>query len=128
MSESASDLIKRHAGIGDSATNNARTVSAATERGDADGIDAAAVDLVTALAEFNHELNGPSPSAETGAPSDRVERQVVYAIAESLRMLGEADAVQRAEDVESAWLAVLAGDIDDVAEHVAIERRMRARR
>jgi hypothetical protein len=99
MSESASDLIKRHAGIGDSATNNARTVSAATERGDADGIDAAAVDLV-ALAEFNHKLNGPSPSAETGAQSDRVERQVVYAIAESARMLREADAVQRAEDVE----------------------------
>jgi hypothetical protein len=128
MSESASGRIKRHAGIGISATDNARTVSAATGRRDADEIAAAAVDLVAALAAFNHELNGPSPSAETGAQADDVEREVVSAIAESARMLREADAVQCAEDVESAWLAVLAGDIDDVGEHVASERRMRAGR
>jgi hypothetical protein len=41
-------------------------------------------------------------------------------------MLREAAALERAENVESAWVAVPSGDIDDAKEHVALERHSRA--
>jgi len=66
------------------------------------------------------------PSERIAKRSDSVPRTVAYAVAESIRMLREAGAVERAEDAESAWLAVLSGDIDDVTEHVALERRSRS--
>src|SRR5579884_165174 len=89
-------------------------------------IEAATADLIAALAGFNHDLNGSVPSERIAKRSDSVPRTVAYAVAESIRMLREAGAVERAEDAESAWLAVLSGDIDDVTEHVALERRSRS--
>jgi hypothetical protein len=46
---------------------------------------------------------------------------VAYSVAEVARMLREASADREAWQVETGWLAVLAGDIDDVGQHVAEE-------
>jgi hypothetical protein len=126
MTESASERIKRHGGIGDGEAVNPLTVAGATGRGDGVEIDAATADLVAALADFNYEVNGATPSMQVSGVRETMERDVVYAVAESVRMLREAAAAQLVEDVETAWLAVLAGDIDDVREHVALERRFRS--
>ena len=126
MSESASERIKRHGGIGDGEAVNPLTVAGATGRRDRAEIHAATADLVAALADFNYEVNGSTPSMHVSGRQETVQRDVVYAVAESVRMLREAAAVEQAEDVETAWLAVLAGDIDDVREHVALERRFRS--
>ena len=45
--------------------------------------------------------------------------------AEVARMLRDAGADRSARKVDTAWLAVLAGDVDDVREHVAQEESAR---
>lgn len=86
-------------------------------------------DLVAGMVRLNFELNGPVPSeSETAAQS--VPREVAYAVAEITRMLRVCRPVLEATHdaawtVETAWRAILAGDIDDLARHVEDERILR---
>ena len=78
-------------------------------------------DLITALDNYNRDLNGPVPSETVGPDDDSVPRTVAYAVGEVVRMLRESGSGRAALRVETAWLAVLAGDIDDIGEHLAEE-------
>ena len=93
----------------------------------------ALADFLDGLSDLNHELNGPVPSEAVGADPDLpLSTSVAYSVAvvaDMLRNYGEKQrdpaALRGAWLVETAWLAVLAGDIDDIAEHLADEERMR---
>lgn len=122
---SSTERIRRHAGLNQLDDEAALTVSAATDSGSPAEVEAATADLVDALDSFNRELNGESPSKTSSGQSDVVARGVAYAVAEAARMLRESGAEHSAWVVDTAWLAVLAGDIDDVREHVALEEAAR---
>jgi hypothetical protein len=122
---SAAERIRRHAGPDQPSDETALTVSAASDRGSPAEVEAATADLVDALDSFNRELNGEFPSKMSSGESDVVPRDVTYAVAEAARMLRDSGADRSAWAVEIAWLAVLAGDVDDVREHVALEEAAR---
>ena len=90
-----------------------------------EGLDAAVDDFVQALSAFNRTLNGEVPS-QSFDHADSVPAAAAYAVSEANRMLrdyrGSAENVGRAEGaawaIETAWNAVLAGDIDDLAQHI----------
>ena len=96
-------------------------------------LEPAMSDLFEALGLLNVELNGRLPS-ESRTATDAVPRSIAYAVAEISRMLR--DAAGRGRDdrselaghawrVDTAWLAVLAGDVDDLLSHVNDEAAMR---
>ena len=78
------------------------------------------------LDRLNREMNGPQPSEALTGEDDVVPREVAYAIVEVARMLRDADRVVEAWAVDTAWAAILAGDIDDLAEHVEAEHAARS--
>jgi hypothetical protein len=96
-------------------------------------LEEALADFLAALSALNHELNGEVPSDSTADdPVPAVSTSLAYSVAVVIRMIREygekrqdANAVLGAWRVETAWEAILAGDIDDIAEHVADEERMR---
>jgi hypothetical protein len=92
---------------------------------DAEGRRAAVDDFIATLGRLNRELNGEMPSASTSGVQAMVPASVAYAVAEVARMLREYPDSRNAWRVETAWLAVLAGDIDDVETHVDDEYRTR---
>lgn len=118
----AAERIRRHAGLGEPSLAP-DTVSTATSNGNPGDIDSAASDFVAALNDYNRDLNEPVPSSSVG--SDSVPRDVAYAVGEVTRMLRESGADRSAWRVETAWLAVLAGDIDNLGEHLAEEEAAR---
>ena len=118
----------RHAGIPEADESGGPTISGTTyEAIDPGKSKAAIADFVDALEALNHELNGVVPSEVRAADDNDVPRDVAYAVAEASRMLREAGCEHGAWRVETAWLAVIAGDIDDVVEHVDEEARGRLR-
>jgi hypothetical protein len=103
------------------------TVNGATASRDRPQIEAATGDFIEALDEYNRSLNGRIPSAGTGdAGEDVVSRGAAYAAVEASRMLRDAGADDCARRVDIAWAAVLAGDIDDIRQHVALEDSARS--
>lgn len=115
-------LLRWHAGLQDDALDP-ESVSGATAAGQRVG--EAVTGFLLVLERVNHELNGPRPSERAGGGSDDVSRDVAYAVSEVTRMLRHAEAHDAARRVDTAWNAVLAGDIDDIAEHVGLEHRPR---
>ena len=113
-------LLLWHAGLRDGALDP-ESVSGATATGQ--GVGEAVAGFLLVLERVNRELNGPSPSGRIGVGSDDVPRDVAYAVSEVTRMLRAAEAQDAAGRVDTAWNAVLAGDIDDLAEHVEGEHR-----
>jgi hypothetical protein len=92
-------------------------------------------DFIATLSELNLELNGPTPSESYAAGTD-IPRDAAYAVAEVVRMLRDAAGSQAvtgdesvladaAWSIEVAWSGLLAGDIDDLPQHVAEERAAR---
>jgi hypothetical protein len=53
--------------------------------GDAAAVDAATTDFITALGEYNRDLNGQVPSETQGQGNDCVPRRVAYAVGEVVR-------------------------------------------
>jgi hypothetical protein len=118
--------LHQHAGL--EPATGALTVSAATvEPVDARGLTEAVSDFLALLDVLNHELNGAEPSAAISGKAETVSRGMAYAVAEVARMLREADADREAWQVETGWLAVLAGDVDDVRQHITEEETARRR-
>jgi hypothetical protein len=129
--------LKWHAGLHDLADTPNPSVASCTWPGNAhEGqLPDAVADFILTLEALNRELNGQIPS-ESPASAEFVFLDVVYAIQEVIRMLRQyaefqehgADAGSReAWLVETAWLAVLAGDIDDIHEHLEEEERARGK-
>jgi hypothetical protein len=113
--------LRWHAGLIDLPDSEAPTVAGCTwptgER--SPKLGGAVADFIGALQALNHELNGIVPSNSMSG-ADTVSRGAAYAVAEVIRMLEENGEAQHERwMVETAWLAVLAGDIDDLDEHIA---------
>lgn len=85
-------------------------------------------DFIEAMQRLNQEINAEQPSAAVDGKEDYVSRGVAYAVAEVTRMLRDAARVSEACAVDAAWNAVLAGDVDDVAEHLEAENWARQQR
>ena len=54
---------------------------------------------------------------------DHVPRSVAYAVSEVTAMLRDAEEHDLAGRIDTAWNAVLAGDIDNLAAHIELEYR-----
>jgi hypothetical protein len=116
-----------HAGLESHSAGSAPSISECTaNRGQLERLDDAVADFVAAMQSLNLEFNGSVPS-ESGPHQDQVPRQVAYAVSEVSRMLHDrsgkeaADPHHAAWRVETAWNAVLAGDIDDIGQHLRDE-------
>jgi hypothetical protein len=78
-------------------------------------------DVLRTLERLNYELNGPVPSQGLDH-TEQLPRRLAYALAEIMRWVGDSSGNKTAASkVEIAWNAVLAGDIDDLREHVQLE-------
>jgi hypothetical protein len=123
---STTERLRRHAGLDEPSAEFGPTVSRATwEPTDAQELSAAVSDFIDALDALNHELNGAEPSAAVSGKADTVSTDAAYAVAEVARMLRDVGAEEEAWAVDTGWLAVLAGDIDDVRQHIAEEAAAR---
>jgi hypothetical protein len=87
------------------------------------GVERAVNDFLGVMSQLNREMNGEVPSEVVTGDDDLVPRDVAYAVSEVARQLGDTAHVIEAWEVDVAWNAVLAGDIDDLAEHIEHERR-----
>lgn len=89
----------------------------------------AVADAITALSEVNVLLNGPVPSERIGVADDAIPRSLAYDVSEIVRMLRkQAHDDYSARAIEIAWNGILAGDIDDLREHVRLEQAARSQR
>jgi hypothetical protein len=125
---STTERLRRHAGLDEPGDAFGPTVSAATwGPTNPRELKAAVSDFIDTLDALNHELNGAEPSADVSRKADTVSTDAAYAVAEVARMLRDAGADDEAWTVDTGWLAVLAGDIDDVRQHIAEEAAARGR-
>lgn len=122
VSENIVRLLRWHAGLEDDPLDPA-SVSGSLAVGHA--VDAAFGRFMEVLQALNHELNGPQPSTQVSGKAESIPRSAAYAVAEVARMLGDAAHVIHASMVDTAWLGVLAGDVDDLRRHVTEEHEAR---
>jgi hypothetical protein len=87
------------------------------------GVERAVNDFFDVMSRLNREMNGDVPSEILTGGDDPVPRDVAYAVSEVARQLGDTAHIIEAWEVDVAWSAVLAGDIDDLAEHTEHERQ-----
>ncbi|MGH7488322.1 MAG: hypothetical protein ACREMY_22405 [bacterium] len=86
-------------------------------------IRAAVDDVIRLLQLLNYEVNGLVPSAGI-EDSGQFPRKLIYAVTEIIRLLrqletrSESEASRSARNVEFAWAAVLAGDIDNIRQAI----------
>lgn len=118
-----------HVGIPATVEGGAPTISNTTYGAvDSGRREAAIADFLRLLEVVNHELNGDIPSeVVAGEDDDNLPAKVAYAVAEAARMLRVAGYEDPAWRIETAWLGVLSGDIDNIVEHMEEEERMRSR-
>jgi hypothetical protein len=131
--------LRWHAGLEDIGETSIPSISSCTWPPDHLGaqLEGAVADFIATLGTLNRELNGEIPSESTSS-DDVVPTDVAYAVAEVTRMLRDyADAetssarapgLKEAWLIETAWLAVLAGDIDDLQQHLNEEEATRTPR
>lgn len=128
-----------HAGLKDGGHNLSSSIADCTYSGEdaMSRLEAAVVDCLNALDVLNREINGPIPSA-TSIRAAVLPRNVVYAATEITRMLRESGRGARSmrykkfldeavRKIEVGWSAVLAGDIDNILEHVVHEEAAHSR-
>ena len=119
VSDETSRRLRIHAGLDHPRETSTPTVASCTGFGSARraDLDAAVQDFIDVLETLNLELNGDVPSEGVGDTPD-----AAYAVGEVSRMLRDDPETPRAAWlVETAWLAALAGDIDDLRQHVSDE-------
>jgi hypothetical protein len=136
VSTETKDRLRWHAGLNSAAQTAVPSISYCTgSEGSVAALDEALPDLLVTLARLNHELNGEIPSESTDSATE-ISRDLVYAIAEVIRLLrdaadkppGQSDArsfERAAWLIETTWAAALAGDIDDLPQHVNREHAAR---
>ena len=131
--------LRWHAGLEDmSAGDDVPSVSSCfrMEAVDTSRLESALSDFVATLEVLNHELNGKVPSEHVSSEAPLLPSTLVYAITEVIRLLRDSQAKAADENeqrtigragwrAETAWSAVLAGDIDDIQEHLSREEAAR---
>jgi hypothetical protein len=128
-------LLRWHAGLQpDIAGRQTASVADCVEAADLTehGLQAAVADFLDAMTALNTELNS-SPSGAQSATKD-IPRDAAYAVGEVTRLLRDAARSnvraltfeEGAWLAETAWLAILAGDIEDLREHLVQEKAMRS--
>jgi hypothetical protein len=128
VSPDTTQRLRWHAGLEQAVAGSLPTISDCTRPASAlaTRLEDALADFVATLEQLNHELNGDTPS-QTITGATEIPRAVAYAISEVARALRDAGAAQGTWTVETAWSAVLAGDIDDLQQHLNEERALRQR-
>jgi hypothetical protein len=119
------DMLRWHAGlITEAPTSRGPSIDELLfEREPTQGeFDAALLDLLRTLQALSVELNGETPSEVIGTSEKELPTAAAYAISEITLRLRSRNRADAAWSVDLAWNAVLAGDIDDVIEHVQQER------
>lgn len=96
--------------------------------------DASLIDFIDTLSKLNIELNGSLPSDRCSEHREWLPRSLVYAVTEVIRSLRErrekAVLQLKAADralwcAETAWSALLSGDIDNLWQHLEQEESWR---
>lgn len=124
--------LRWHAGLEDRVIGDVPSIASCSWPGSrsAGDFELAFGDYLDVLQVLNHELNGETPSHVESAHAAVLPRDLVYAISEVIRFLNERhEATERAGRTpdraswraEVAWAAVLAGDIDNIREHLLEE-------
>ena len=99
-------------------------------RGSIEEVQRAFDDFLKTLSVLNHELNGPTPSERKEPGPDPLPGRLVHAVSDAILLLAEwEEFAKRAGKVvppfawraQSAWCAIVDGDIDDIEEHVSWE-------
>lgn len=138
LSERTLRRLRWHAGFEQLEEKDVPSVAKCTYRSgnDVPDVRKACADLMSAMTSLNFEVNGPCPSKDTSTRLSALPIGLVYAITEILRMLREPHGLPpedrefcklAAWRAETAWSAILAGDIDNIAEHVREEESWRFR-
>lgn len=139
FSDTTCRRLRWHAGLEEmSAGDGLLPVSSCLLRGavDTSKLEGALSDFVATLEVLNHELNGKVPSEHLSSEAPLLPSTLVYAITEVIRLLRDSQAKAADENeqrtigraawrAETAWSAVLAGDIDDIQEHLIGEEGAR---
>lgn len=130
ISEKIIDRIRWHAGFNGIESVQSISISDASSgiTIDEQSLSESVEDMINVLSELNVEMNSQTPSGQIAGKKDHLPRALAYALAEVVRMV-RGDQIEQhnavrfrlAWRIECAWLAVLSGDIDNVAEHVAVE-------
>ena len=124
--------LQWHAGLFELVESEATSISdyVARGRGVDDALWAAIEDVLDILSELNVQVNGQAPSEMISGKEENFPRVLVYAVMEILRYLEslpKGEAANRGHWlVMTAWSAVLAGDIDDIRQHLRDEELARA--
>jgi hypothetical protein len=121
--------LSGHAGFGSAGFQGPSIAECTGLRAERDQLGEAVSDFLAAMQRLNIELNGDLPSGAAAGKAESVPRDVAYAVSEVARMLrADADDARAAEvastaarQVDAAWSAVLAGDIDDIEAHLVDE-------
>jgi hypothetical protein len=111
--------LRQHAGLEGPDSSVPTVSSCMPENGRSEQLGAAVADFLDSLSRLNHELNGDVPAEIVDTSDTTIPRSVAYSVAEVARMLRRSGETEReAHTVDTVWLAVLAGDTDDVREHL----------
>lgn len=134
ITEATVERLCWHAGLQKGLGENVPSIAWSTwPRGRAaKDLEEAVADCLNALATLNRELNGEpaSPAAVHGAGD--VPRKLAYAMIEIVRVIRDSQGQAQDQEsrralaraawrIETAWSAVLAGDINDLLKHVEQE-------
>lgn len=133
MAANADSRLSMHAGLADPAgepPSLADTLAASPFS--PEDLKLAVEDVLDALSQFNRELNGSVPSRTVGRGSD-IPRSTTYSVLEISRLLRNCEGkhpsvADAAWSVDAAWLAVVAGDIDNLRKHLDEEHVTQAMR
>jgi hypothetical protein len=135
--QEAIDRLRRHAGLAEPDMQSPPDLALMlwrAKKGDALGdLETCVSEIIQCLDILNLQLN---PQVEGSGPTESMPRLLVYAISQicadclegALRSRDQAIKVRllaAAWTVQCAWNAVSAGDIEDIAAHVKLERETR---
>jgi len=127
--ESTISRLRYHAGLEEIAGAGIAPIAEALWQGSPAG-DAFS-DILVCMEKLNHEMNGPLPSGDVRPKVSHFDRKLLYAIYEIGRQISQAaekappdrsaSLCSLGRKFDAAWGAILAGDIDDIRDHIEDE-------
>lgn len=137
ISDQITRRLRWHAGFEEGDEEGILSISVGTSADGDDGrnLPEAFADFLSTLGALNREMNGDVPS-ETFVSIDAIPTDIAYAVAEVARQLRDYQVAAASPSkpdsnidwewrADTAWAAVLAGDIDDLEQHLRDEEAVR---